>query len=114
MEEKRILIDGSVLEYYPYYFDIWRDTVDHRLTVKCVLEQWATALGSLSSREGAVYLPYFRDDETCRYLKAELDGEDIVTHRLASSQEFWCAVDGGRYVDRWTRITQMRKVRLSS
>lgn len=89
IEGKEILIDGKALEYYSYYFDIWKDTVDHRLTVKSVLDQWATALGSLSSREGAVYLPYSLDDETCRYLKAELDGEDVVLTDMLVRDEGW-------------------------
>jgi hypothetical protein len=78
IEDEKIFIDGNALEYYPYYFAIWNDIADHRLNVKSVLSQWATALASLRGREGAVYLPYYLDDQTCQYLKAELDGEDVV------------------------------------
>ena len=78
IENKRIWLGEQHLEYYPYYFDIWRDISDHRLTVNTVLTQWATALSSLKINESAVYLPYSLDDETCKYLKAELDGDDVV------------------------------------
>ncbi|MEO8573285.1 MAG: hypothetical protein ABI481_04890 [Pyrinomonadaceae bacterium] len=78
IENKKILFGDTELEYYPYYFSIWKEDADHRQTVKVVLSQWADALDSLRSKEDAVYLPYYLDDETCRYLKAELDGEDSV------------------------------------
>ena len=89
IENERILIDRNVLEYYPYYFSIWREGSDHRLTVKSVLSQWATALDTLPSRKDPVYLPYYLDDQTCRYLKAELDGEDVVLTDLLVRDDGW-------------------------
>jgi hypothetical protein len=79
IENNRIVIGENGLEYYPYYFAIWKEDIDHRITVKNVLLQWASALATLKdSRLDAVYLPYYLDDETCRFLKAELDGEDVM------------------------------------
>lgn len=78
IENERIILDGNALEYYPYYFKIWKERIDHRITVKAVLSHWAKALATLRSREEVVYLPYYLDDESCKYLKAELDGEDVV------------------------------------
>jgi len=86
IENKRIKIGENSLEYYPYYFSIWkdRDGLDHRPTVKNVLSQWATALTALySGSYPAVYLPYYLDDQDCKYLKAELVGEDIVFSDLS-------------------------------
>jgi hypothetical protein len=78
IEERKILIEGKTLEYYPYYFSCWKDISDHRLTVKNVLAQWAAALSRLSIKAHVVYLPYYLDDQTCKYLKAELDGHDVL------------------------------------
>jgi hypothetical protein len=78
IEGKRILIGERALEYYPYYFAIWDDEVDHRLTVKKVLAQWAMALTRLESTSEPVWLPYYLDDQDCKFLKAELDGEHVV------------------------------------
>ncbi len=89
IENTRISIDEKALEYYPYYLAIWKDTFDHRVTVKRVLAQWAIALSSLSSGENAVYLPYYLNDQTCRYLKAELDGEDIILTDLPVVADGW-------------------------
>lgn len=72
------MIGERALEYYPYYFAIWDDEVDHRLTVKKVLAQWAMALTRLESTSEPVWLPYYLDDQDCKYLKAELDGEHVV------------------------------------
>src|SRR5690242_15448402 len=78
IERKRIIIGENALEYYPYYFDIWNPAVDYRITVRNVLSQWASALATLNSSRSTIYLPYYLDDETCRFLKAELAGEDVV------------------------------------
>jgi hypothetical protein len=78
IENEKIFFGGAELEYYPYYFSIWKEDADHRQTVKVVLSQWADALDSLRSKEDAVYLPYYLNDQTCRYLKAELDGQDFI------------------------------------
>lgn len=81
IENKRIKIGENSLEYYPYYFAIWadRDDLDHRQTVRNVLVQWAAALTNLnSSNYPAVYLPYYLDDQTCQYLKAELEEETVI------------------------------------
>lgn len=79
IENQRLLIGENTLAYYPYYFSIWRKNVDHRLTVKGVISQWASALHTLKGFTAvAVYLPYYLDDETCRFLKAELDGENVL------------------------------------
>ncbi len=81
IENEQLKIGENSLEYYPYYFSIWKDKdeFDHRPTVKNVLTQWATALTALcSGLYPAVYLPYYLDDQSCQYLKAELEGEDIV------------------------------------
>ncbi|MDQ3816428.1 MAG: hypothetical protein M3362_01905 [Acidobacteriota bacterium] len=78
IEGKRILIGADVLGYYSYYIAIWKRNLDHRLTMKKVLAQWATAVASLSRRGGAAYLPYDLNDQSCGFLKAELDGEEVV------------------------------------
>jgi len=92
---ERIVIGERALEYYPYYFAIWDDAVDHRLTVKSVLSQWASALAALSRfRQGAVYLPYYLDDQTYRFLKAELNEEDVVlTDTLVSANGYAIDLD---------------------
>ena len=79
---KHITIGEQGLEYYPYYFRIWKfgdvHYADHRIIVKNVLSQWAGALTDLASNGlKAVYLPYFLDDQWCKYLKAELRGENV-------------------------------------
>lgn len=81
IKDKQIKIGENSLEYYPYYFAIWkdRDDFDHRPTVKNVLSQWATALTALcSGLHSVVYLPYYLDDQTCKYLEAKIEGEDII------------------------------------
>jgi hypothetical protein len=79
IENQRLIICENGLEYYPYYFSIWRQDIDYRLTVKSVLSQWASALYTLRGfMAEAIYLPYYLDDETCRFLKAELDGENVL------------------------------------
>ena len=82
IEDEQILIGLEHLEYYPYYFCSWAEEDDHRLVVKNVLSQWASALAKLNGELVAVFLPYYLDDESCRVLKAVLKGEDIVFTNL--------------------------------
>lgn len=76
VEKQQIVFDGHALEYYAYYFKIWNENVDHRITVKKVLDQWASALESLGENR-VVFLPYYLDDQMSKALKAELVGKDI-------------------------------------
>ena len=116
---KRVTLGEHSLEYYPYYFDIWKDGVDHRIIVKNVLSRWASALTDLVSSDlKAVYLPYYLDDQDCKYLKVEFSGEKIVltdmlvadsgyamnldelSHEMYSEPkviESWLGVDGVKY-----------------
>lgn len=76
VEKQQLVFDGHALEYYAYYFKIWNENVDHRITVKKVLDQWASALESLGENR-VVFLPYYLDDQMSKALKAELVGKDI-------------------------------------
>ena len=81
IESNRINIGENSLEYYAYYFAIWADhnKFDHRQIVRNALSQWAAALSALASGlYPAVYLPYNLEDQDCKFLKAEIDGEDII------------------------------------
>ena len=92
IEQERILIDEKVLNYYPYYFAIWKDGIDHRLVAKKVLSQWASAIETLETGREAVYLPYYLNDQICRFLKAEADDSEVVLTSLDVYEDGW-AID---------------------
>ena len=78
--DKYISFDDNTLSYYPYYFGIYDYEADHRLAVKSVLKQWASAIASLREPEQEAYLPYSLDDESCQALRARVfEGGVILT-----------------------------------
>jgi len=89
IEYERILIGENALEYYPYYFGIWNRDIDYRITIKNVLAQWASALATLNGSRSEVYLPYYLDDQICRFLKAESDGGRVVLTDVEVADDGW-------------------------
>lgn len=77
---KTIKIGENVLEYYPYYFDVWvwRADKGFRLVVKNVLAQFAELLKELGQPYPFLYLPYIPDDQGSWCLKATLQGNKVV------------------------------------
>ncbi len=72
IKNTEIHIGDKIVRYYPYYFGIEEYERDHRLCVKDVLSQWATALRKLGSGYGVLHLPYSLDDESCLCFRATL------------------------------------------
>ena len=89
IQEKNLLVDRTSLEYYPYYFAIWKDASDHRVTVKRVLIQWAEALETLRTEGDVVYLPYYLDDQMCKYLKAQRIDSNVQLSDLLVAADGW-------------------------
>ena len=84
----------DTLSYYPYYFGIHNHEADHRLAVKSVLRQWASAIASLRDPEQEVYLPYSLDDESCRALRARMfEGNVVLTDVVVSENGYSIDLD---------------------
>ena len=88
IDDEKILFDSTPLDYYPYYFAIWDIEIDHRITVKKVLAQWASALETLIAGS-VVYLPFDLNDQVSKALKAELNGQDIVLTIIDVAYDGW-------------------------
>lgn len=80
IRNKTIEIGENILEYYPYYFQVWvwDEDKDYRLVVKDVLKQFAELLRELGSTYSFLYLPYIPDDQGSWCLKATMQNEKVV------------------------------------
>lgn len=113
IEDKQIIIGGNVLDYYPYYFVIWNRNIDHRITVKQVITQWAEALSTLTKPEESVFLPYDLNDQISGFLKASLDEDEIVlTDVLAGADGFAMSLDNlNKYIYKKHKVIETRRDR---
>lgn len=89
VEQEHIRIGDKSLEYYPYYFSIWDENVDYRVTVKNVLTQWASALTHLLKTGRHVYLPYYLDDQGSNALKASIEEDKVVLTSVLVAYDGW-------------------------